>query len=262
MRFIGDRQEDILPPFEPTLLDFLGVCAGSNAAKRSDRGALAIVHMSNHAFSHGTTFSEAMFIQVSLSVRAMLGLGAACISTDTRGASPYTVSIGKIAASTREAQAYNQTHFAEVPSGHFLTPSRVHGVDPSRSVLPIHESFWHVAQPGMATNDKEAIEQLQRGSHVPTESLISVGMAATAMIAGQTVISGSAYALFRSFPQDAQEAISSELLMAKLTRAAINVGNQQAALGPICWKNRCKYQDTGKHRVHLRAWLLLLRRAA
>lgn len=62
------------------------------------------------------------------------------------------------------------------------------------------------------------------------ESLISAGMAATAMIAGQTLISGSAYALFRSLPQEAQAAISSELVMAKLTRAAINTADQQAAL--------------------------------
>ena len=64
IRFIGDRQEDVAPPFElPTIFDFLGVSAGSRPAARSDQCALAILHISHHAFTRGATSSDAMFLR-------------------------------------------------------------------------------------------------------------------------------------------------------------------------------------------------------
>lgn len=61
-------------------------------------------------------------------------------------------------------------------------------------------------------------------------SILSTAAAAQSVVAGHTLISGTAYAIYRSQPPEAQEAIMSELVTAKFSRGALTVRNQACAL--------------------------------
>ena len=69
-----------------------------------------------------------------MSVRSTLGLGAACISTetDTCGATPFIVSVGKMAASAVKRKRTRQRSSQKLSRATFSPHRERNGVDPWR----------------------------------------------------------------------------------------------------------------------------------
>lgn len=83
--------------------------------------------------------------------------------------------------------------------------------------------FSAFAQLTVSVADRESLEGMARGRPVLPEHSINATIASFANVAGQSLISGTAYAACRSMPREAQEALAPELVTHKFTRGPITL---------------------------------------
>ena len=173
----------------------------------------------------GTPMREVYFLLALLEMMWPTQVGCHISTTHQMGGSTMLMQVSVAALHEAESREVKKAGTPAMVSSYFITPPRAMLFPQSTRVLrsvPVNLNFWKLCTLSLTASDYEAMIRFMRSGEMPLEQWIATQTAARAITQGIVLVSGAAYAHFRSLePEESQGFLQGVCVAKVLNRSTV-----------------------------------------